>query len=228
MSLQDCSFAIRDADAVDDRGDPFIEYVPVQALISGDEVRRTELSYCPMCIYHYIVDRRISTREIVQPPTHSSEEVTAFLETARRTWGSSEAYKALKTTLESNNPACVVNKIVAFSLSNISRLPPERDMYLRSANQHALLLTLRDIFETPFHRVQCFAQDPAYRSADISALHNFGIEFVDDPKGFLEVDDSSAVISIASNIASKRVVCDIARPSLIIWDKKQELENNME
>lgn len=67
--------------------------------------------------------------------------------------------------------------------------------------------------------VKCFAQDPTHTEMDAQILLEHGITVVDDPRVFLKVDESSAVIALAQDIPVKEIIADIARPALIIWDK---------
>ncbi|GAQ47295.1 similar to An01g00420 [Aspergillus niger] len=96
----------------------------------------------------------------------------------------------------------------------------------RSAFQHALLLTLRDIF-CKMHNVSqdaipCFAQDPVCKKNDIVAAGEYGIKIVEDPDAFLEVDESTVVVSVAPNIAVRQIVFDIARPAVLISNKVRD------
>ena len=66
--------------------------------------------------------------------------------------------------------------------------------------------------------IRCYAQDPIYTSIDKQVLRDVGITVVDNPKGFLEVDEASVVFCSYPNIPIRQVVADIARPALIIWN----------
>ena len=67
--------------------------------------------------------------------------------------------------------------------------------------------------------IPCFAQDPAYNDVDQAVLEQHRVCVVEDPAGFLEVDNSTAVISVSPDVAVKGVVTDLAYPALIIWDE---------
>jgi hypothetical protein len=114
-----------------------------------------------------------------------------------------------------------VNKVVAFANASIASKEKGchgEERASRAAYQHALMLTLTDHFNISRNS---FAQDPAYTDADQQTLIQYGIEVVDDPVGFLQGDDSTAVISICPDIAVKQVLCDLARPAILIWYKVQ-------
>jgi hypothetical protein len=50
-------------------------------------------------------------------------------------------------------------------------------------------------------------------------LRENGITVLDDPEGFLEVDDSTLVISCAAQVPVKQITLDLARPAAMIWDR---------
>ncbi|CAK7202955.1 hypothetical protein SEUCBS139899_005682 [Sporothrix eucalyptigena] len=67
--------------------------------------------------------------------------------------------------------------------------------------------------------VECFAQDPAYDAADRTVLAMEGISVLEDPYGFLAVDETSVVISVAPSVPVRQIVADIARPAAMIWGR---------
>lgn len=91
----------------------------------------------------------------------------------------------------------------------------------RSYIQHALLLTLRKWLadREGTEDVVCYAQDPGYRSVDEEVLKEHGVEVIEDPRAWLEIDDESIVFSVSPNVPVKEIVADIARPAIIIWER---------
>lgn len=67
--------------------------------------------------------------------------------------------------------------------------------------------------------VACFAQDPAYDAADRTVLAMEGISVLEDPYGFLAVDETTVVISVAPSVPVRQIVADIARPAAMIWGR---------
>jgi hypothetical protein len=65
----------------------------------------------------------------------------------------------------------------------------------------------------------CLAQDPAYTDVDEFVLGKHEIIKVPDAKGFLEVDDSTIVISICADIPVRQIVTDLTQPAILIWDR---------
>jgi len=71
-------------------------------------------------------------------------------------------------------------------------------------------------------RVRVLAQDPAYCEADVALLAELGIQVVEDPQGFLELDDRTFVVSVACNVPQKQIVADLARPVAMLWNEVEE------
>lgn len=111
-----------------------------------------------------------------------------------------------------------ITKIIAFACSSISR--DDDQLRHRTAQQHALILTLRDMLQAsqPGVQIKCLAQDPAYTEVDKTVLSEVGITVVDDPQGFLEVDDQSVVLSFSPNVPVRQIITDLARPVILAWD----------
>lgn len=116
-----------------------------------------------------------------------------------------------------------VDKVVAFACFNLSDV----EMAEKSATEHALVLALRDFFARQQHRptigISCYAQDPLYQDVDRAVLGELGMTVMDNPRGFLEVDDATAVFSQALEAPVRQVIADIARPALMIWDRVCEI-----
>lgn len=126
------------------------------------------------------------------------------------------------------------SKIVAFALGDLNYVSSNSRWGLsivkRYMTQHAFLLTLREFFAclikrqkgekdaAPEYEVPYYAQEPRYCNNDKQPLEKNFIQVLDNPKGFLEVGESSIVVLVAPNIAVREIVTDIARPAVLIWD----------
>lgn len=92
-----------------------------------------------------------------------------------------------------------------------------------SIMQHALTVTIRGFWQSrnvqPGAEIKCYAQDPQYTEVDAAVLGKAGITVIGDPRGLLETDDSSVIISFAPDIPVRQIVTDLARPAILIWDK---------
>lgn len=168
------------------------------------------------------------------PPTE--EKVRRDFEACLTDWEKAEEMRRrLRSALEKvDDKLPPVKKIVAFACATITDEERPGPRF-----QHVLMLALKRILEahqqqarldtanlgaavpppaTPPPLIPCFAQDPAYTDVDKTILAEHGVTVLDDPRGFLEVDDQSAVLSFAPNICVRQIVADIARPALLIWN----------
>ena len=131
-----------------------------------------------------------------------------------------ESCKRLVSTVQSISLPVKIQKIVAFACGSF-----ERDAPLQSSRvsfQHALVLTLRALFLKDKHvpaSVACYAQDPDYSAIDRLILSECGIEVVNDPDGFIILDDSTIVLACLPEAPVKQIIADIAKPAIIIWDR---------
>lgn len=179
------------------------------------------LRYCPLQVHHWQALRDKKTKDISEFPISSRAEVVQMFRESTKSWEQSATCQQLTKTLRDVDLSCEVTKVVGFACGDISFSDVPVDRAQRSASQHALLLTLRNVLQeknkTHKSNILCYAQDPIYNTVDKTVLGNFGINVVDDPEGFLQVDNSSVVFSCAPNIPVKQVVADLARPAILIW-----------
>jgi hypothetical protein len=193
-----------------------------------------------MPIAHFLEVRDKVTKEFCQRskkhPNLPREEAEDFFKTCCKEWEASEPCQQLRSILASAKLPLGITKIVAFACRNFSRIIIKKRHssrgLVRPATQHALMLTLRDILSKKdggsSGEIECYAQDPVYSSLDKSILEQSGIKILSDPEGFLEVDESTVVLSFSPNVCVRQVVTDIARPAMMIWDKVQWSEDEMD
>ncbi|EFX01332.1 hypothetical protein CMQ_6274 [Grosmannia clavigera kw1407] len=146
------------------------------------------------------------------------DETRAIFRQHRAEWDASEACKTLRATLAealtaAPATALAVRKIVAFACGSIADASPRE--IGRHAVQHAMLLTVRDFLQD----FQQSCTDPAYDDADIATLTEHGITVIEDPHGFLAVDESAIVIAVAPSVPVRQIVADLARPAAMIWTR---------
>jgi hypothetical protein len=167
----------------------------------------------------------LATGEVVlDTPVRPARETRAVLQQEKAKWDASAACRELIATLQGLADAGRlphVDKVVAFACHR----PSVVERAERVAAEHALVLSIRDFFarHSPTTAVQCYTQDPLYENIDREVLEELGMTVLDSPRGFLEVDESAAVFSLAPGIAIRQIVADIARPALMIWDKVCEI-----
>ena len=166
-------------------------------------------------------------------PTRPEEQVQAHFQAVRAEWEASQPCQQLKSALRSTSIR--YTKVVALGLGSIAFSDMQRP---RPAMQHALLLTLRDALEQPTQdseyscpsplsprsSILCYAQDPVYTEVDKAVLAKHGVTTLDDPKGILEVDDSTAVLSCSPNIPVKQLISDIANPAIMMVDRVDDYD----
>ena len=190
-----------------------------------------DLAYCNLRIYHYQERRRESDREPIEPiSAYTPQEAERFFRKSQENWESSETCQQLRSTILSpRGISSKIDSIVAFACSTMSlgrhdESLEESILIQRAVYQHALILTLQHILleaDSQHNSVPltCYAQDPIYTAGDKTILKNHSITVLDDPRGFLEVDESTMVLSIAANVPVKVVIADITRPAVLIWNR---------
>lgn len=62
-------------------------------------------------------------------------------------------------------------------------------------------------------------QDSVYRDVDRAVLGELGVTVLDHLRGFLQVDDSNVLILGSPEAPIRRIICDIARSAVMIWNK---------
>ena len=117
-----------------------------------------------------------------------------------------------------------IDKIVCFGLANFHDPKGDDTRQLsRSHTQHLAALTIASVLEERFglDNVCIIAQDPAYMETDQDFLRKIGIEPVKDPKGFLEITETTLVITVYPNICVRQIVADNRWPAAMIWATTQ-------
>ncbi|EHA26047.1 hypothetical protein ASPNIDRAFT_36526 [Aspergillus niger ATCC 1015] len=200
---------------------PCIEYLSVQELLQVCDLRDENLAYNHIQIGHYRFLRNILTKELYSKHSVASvPDASELLQRSSRIWENTAQCQALREILMSRKDVSI-SRIVGLALGSFATVYPS--LQDRSAFQHALLLTLRDIYcnmqNIAQQSIPCFAQDPMCNIVDITAAEEAGIKILEDPDGFLEIDDSTVVFSCAPDIPVRQIVLDLARPAVLIWDK---------
>ncbi|KAJ9482201.1 hypothetical protein VN97_g11238 [Penicillium thymicola] len=150
-----------------------------------------------------IYDEKIKEREVVDQNFRKK----------RLAWEDGETCKNFKSTLSSSASGHDINKIIGLACGSLSL--PNNDC---AASQTALLVTLRSWLKERDQDkiVFCYIQDPLNTPVDKEVLADVGFEMIDDPRGWLEADEWSVVLSVAPNVPVKEIIADIARPAILI------------
>ncbi len=198
-----------------DRVNPHINYHKICDLLHATT---PEKAYLPLSIGYDIAPRDARTGEITynhQPESEKQVSYEQLAEAFRKQhakWEASEGCRKLKTQLASAK-IHPISKVTAFACGPMYVFGR---VSINSILQHALILTLRDVFG--IDTAKCMSQEPYYKQDDKTILNNEGITPLDDPLGFLEVDEKSAVISVGPDVPIRSIVMDLAKPALMIWN----------
>lgn len=193
---------------IESRLEPCLLYTTYQSLMNH---RYSDQALCPLQICY-------GGHNEQQNHSNLKETRDAF-HSYRGTWEASEHCHRLKSSMAAAASLPGITKIIAFACSSMSR--DDDHTRHRSASQHALILTLRDMLQASqpgAPQIRCLAQDPVYTEADRTVLAELGVTVVDDPQGFLEVDDQSVVLSFSPNVPVRQIITDLARPVVLAWD----------
>ncbi len=97
--------------------------------------------------------------------------------------------------------------------------------------QNAIMCFVRDVLEArrrqrggtrPNSEISCFVQNDAYQDIDARFHPVCGIRLLDNPLGFLEVDETTSVVAINPYLPVRQIITDIARPAVMIVSKLEE------
>ncbi|KAG6364190.1 hypothetical protein INS49_005788 [Diaporthe citri] len=140
------------------------------------------------------------------------------LDAGVKAWINSEECKRITAALMASTIPGKITKVIAFACCTLSGCEA---VQARSIKQHALILTIKNVLQslTVDGDIKCYAQDPVCTDADRAVLEGEGIHVLEDPHGFLEIDDSSVVISFSSNVPVRQIVADVARPAIMLWNR---------
>lgn len=175
-------------------------------------------------VYHNSEKLISGTKELVKDLTLPSyDALNSYFKEQIRVWQESEMCKRVIQILKSSITAHGIEKIVAVALAAISN-----DDRHRSAFQHAFVLTLREWLLARQESICCYSQDPEYKPVDKVVLREHGIEVIDDPRAWLEVDKRSILFSCAPNAPVKEIVADITRPAVVVWERVEEKDYDVE
>jgi hypothetical protein len=173
--------------------------------------------------------------------TQTIEAIEAAWKENEALWTKSNDCAALKTQLANHAGHLIgqVKKIVCFGLGSLHW--DERysaDQRATSFVQHAAIKSLQEFFgrssvcagiddvhQEPTQAIRALIQDPWYSEVDKEFLTRTGFTVIDNPKGFLEVDEGSLVFSVSPNVPVKQIVADMARPAAMLWNTVEKHAN---
>ncbi|KAM3553904.1 hypothetical protein MY1884_006416 [Beauveria asiatica] len=173
----------------------------------------------------------LSYGESATPSGWPLADLEAAFRMHQASWLQSAACQSLTSILTTSAAALrtPIRKIVCFGLGRLDDWEKTtREELLvsvrSSAFQHAAALTMAAALTTTTaaalgETVPCYAQDPAYAAEEKKLLAALGFTVLEDPKGFLEVDEATLVFSVRPNIPVRQVVADMGWPAAMVWDR---------
>lgn len=190
-----------------------------EVLAPGLGIPWREATLCGLLVKHNTELRQGATKEQVEyPPIPTCKVLAEGFQKHIQTWKEggmrAQQLRALDTAAAKHN----INKVVGVALGTMSKYA--EDWRLRTALQHALLLTLREwLGQRTQEDLRCYVQDPDYTPVDQLVLGAHGVEVIEDPRAWLEMDEASILFSSCPNVPVKEIVADIARPAVVIWER---------
>lgn len=173
---------------------------------------------CPLTIcYMQVSDCEKSTLGEIQDAYEKQQE----------RWLNSETCRLLIEQLRKLTPAQSANitKVVGMGLGEVGVLRKDFERSIeRALVQHSAIKTIVTVLEEQNggRRVECYAQDPANNEMGDQFLKIVGITPLSDPKGFLEVDENTLVISANPNVPVRQILADIQWPTAMLWNTVEE------
>ncbi|KAI0408371.1 hypothetical protein F4802DRAFT_618538 [Xylaria palmicola] len=137
----------------------------------------------------------------------------------RVAWTTSRAFLELSAIVQENQRLWTAGKIVGIGLGPLVRGSRVDDVgNQRSLTRYSFLHALREMIAAlTGHTRPCIAQDPELSPTAAGILEDAGVTVMEDPRGFLEIDQSTILVSIDPKMPVKQIVSEIARPLAIIW-----------
>lgn len=168
------------------------------------EVLEVELR--PICIAYMSNDL---------PPESSFQLTREFFNSHYKKWQDSETWILLKEYLTAIHPS--IDNIVGFALGPL--VDGDERLRTRSIIQHVAAKTMAEAMGDLCGRsINCYAQDPAYTDMDKRVLQSVGITPLNDPKGFLQVNKNTLVLSLNPNVPVKQIIADLQWPAAMLWN----------
>ncbi|KAF2669060.1 hypothetical protein BT63DRAFT_439800 [Microthyrium microscopicum] len=146
-------------------------------------------------------------------PTATIEELKETFKMRASAWRETAMAHKLRSQLQAMST--LPTKIVGFGLGSPSHSMLYDDGTKDDAPvcgifaQHAAVVMIAEILKQKNGKAPVvLCQDPAYTENDKELLESNGIMTIESPMGFLEVDQSSVVITVSPNVPVKQIIAD--------------------
>ncbi|KAI4871196.1 hypothetical protein F4820DRAFT_463375 [Hypoxylon rubiginosum] len=197
---------------------PYIQFRHYWHMVRGCIDRSSWHTILP-CYSYCIEWKSLAYRQFKE---NEIEPLEGIFKNVRKRWERSLTHDWLVDNLAMLQGTRRITKILCFGLGNISKelLYNGRDEEWRlyCMTQHAVALSMADIFRSEATDVKVFVQDPAYSKADKALLKSVGITVVGEcgAGGFSMIDDETVVFSCCPSVPVAQIVADVGRPAMII------------
>ncbi|KAI0201873.1 hypothetical protein F4808DRAFT_459629 [Astrocystis sublimbata] len=170
-----------------------------------------EKAYLPMWICAPIIEVGPGL-EFKNPPNPPEEDFSLYQALVEQ-WKTSQHFEQVQELLASVEIPFAVTKVIGLGLGP---LVLKSRVFECCVLQHALVSVLRQTFSISSSSV--YVQDPAYTQRDRNIIHSTGLTVLEDPQGFLDLDEYSILLTISPNPPIEDIVADTCRPGIIIWN----------
>ncbi|KAI0883909.1 uncharacterized protein GGS22DRAFT_166374 [Annulohypoxylon maeteangense] len=159
----------------------------------------------------------------LQRPAAPEEDLNTY-RAIERHWKTTEHYAQLQEVLSNIEIPFPLTKVIAVASGKLvfqSQVSKRRVLHHSLVSDLRLTLVRRGFLLDAASPTQPYVQDPAYTQRDTDILRSAGFTVLNDPQAWLELDESSVLVCINTDLPVADIVADICRPALIIWDKKR-------
>ncbi|RAH78579.1 hypothetical protein BO86DRAFT_412251 [Aspergillus japonicus CBS 114.51] len=209
-------------------GKPRLCFMPIQRLESCVVPDQLHTIPCSIRVAHRVATRDPITKERFEYGVTAFEKVRLNLFTTLHFWRNSPYYQLLRYLLDDYPKMPRITKIIGFDCGSMSRdLQGQLSNNSRARYQHAFLIALKEYldarnFETTGQEVRVYVQHEMYLERDIEVIRQFGVQVLQDPEGFLVVDEETVIFSCRPECPVRQVVADLAMPAMMIWDHERD------
>lgn len=162
------------------------------------------------------LDPQLVREDTAFKPWFQEDDLLIHIQSQQTEWRRSSSFQEMQATFNSANFPAKVTKVIGFGLGSCA-IGDSIHRTWTCPIQHDLLVLLRELLCEKGKTIQCISQDPEYNETEKSIYGRQGIQVLEDPSGFLEVDDESIVITIAASAPVRAIVMDLAMPAAMVW-----------
>ncbi|KAL2257848.1 hypothetical protein VTK26DRAFT_9087 [Humicola hyalothermophila] len=206
---------------------PCLEYRTIQSMLAelegpmpdGLAEHVNNRAYLPLAIQYFVWHQKCPQEPFQQDAT----ELHRRAESWKTEWDNNEYFKMLRMIIDTISYPKNTGKIVAFGSGVVPcrQYGGTQDQFSPADTVQGALMQMlfnRLSFYQP-RDVPCFIQDRGWQYIGKHSYQLLDADLLFDPFGFLEVDETTAVIAINPDIPVRQVVTELARPAVLLWRK---------